>query len=112
MAETLPGPAMGFLSDLLGIPKNAVFDYINGRDTNVAGDTLNFLKRNMPGSSVFYLRLLWERVIMETIQRQLDPDFDSRNSRIINNYMRDTQQDFWWSPGESKPSELPKRLFN
>ena len=112
MAETLPGPAMGFLSDLLGIPKNAIFDYINGRETNVAGDTLNFLKRNMPGSSVFYLRLLWERVIMETIQRQLDPDFDSRNSRIINNYMRDTQQDFWWSPGESKPSELPKRLFN
>ena len=112
MAETLPGPAMGFLSDLLGIPKNAIFDYINGRETNVTGDALNFLKRNMPGSSVFYLRLLWERVIMETIQRQLDPDFDSRNSRIINNYMRDTQQDFWWSPGESKPSELPKRLFN
>lgn len=112
MAETLPGPAMGFLSDLLGIPKNAIFDHLNGRDTNVVGDSLNFLKRNMPGSSVFYLRLLWERVIMETIQRQLDPDFDSRNSRIINNYMRDTQQDFWWSPGESKPSELPKRIFN
>ena len=112
MAETLPGPAMGFLSDLLGIPKNAIFDHLNGRDTNVVGDSLNFLKRNMPGSSIFYLRLLWERVIMETIQRQLDPDFDSRNSRIINNYMRDTQQDFWWSPGERKPTELPKRIFN
>jgi len=112
MAETLPGPAMGFLSDLLGIPKNAIFDYLNGKDTNVVGDTLNFLKRNMPGSSIFYLRLLWERVIMENIQRQLDPDFDSRNSRIINNYMRDTQQDYWWSPGETKPTELPKRIFN
>ena len=112
MAETLPGPAMGFLSDLLGIPKNAIFDHINGRETNVVGDALNFIKRNMPGSSVFYLRLLWERVIMENIQRQLDPDFDSRNSRIINNYMRDTQQDFWWSPGETKPTELPKRIFN
>ena len=49
---------------------------------------------------------------METIQRQLDPDFDSRNSRIINNYMRDTQQDFWWSPGETKPSSFPKGFYN
>jgi len=112
MAESLPGPAIGFISDVLSIPKDAVFDYINGRDTNVMGDALQLIKKNAPGSSIWYLRLFWERVIMETIQRQLDKDFDSRNSRIINNYARQTQQDYWWSPGESKPTSFPKGLYN
>lgn len=112
MAETLPGPAIGFIADLLSIPKNAVFDLINGRDTNVTGDALQLIKRNTPGASIWYLRLIWERVIMETIQRQLDKNFDSRNSRIINNYARETQQDFWWSPGDTKPSSFPKGFYN
>jgi hypothetical protein len=112
MAETLPGPAIGFIADLLSIPKDAVFDLVNGRDTNITGDALQLIKRNTPGASIWYLRLIWERVIMETIQRQLDKDFDSRNSRIINNYAKETQQDFWWSPGETKPSSFPKGFYN
>ena len=112
MAETLPGPAIGFIADLLSIPKDAVFDLINGRDTNITGDALQLIKRNTPGASIWYLRLIWERVIMETIQRQLDKNFDSRNSRIINNYARETQQDFWWSPGDIKPSSFPKGFYN
>jgi hypothetical protein len=112
MAETLPGPAIGFIADLLSIPKDAVFDLVNGRDTNITGDALQLIKRNTPGASIWYLRLIWERIIMETIQRQLDKDFDSRNSRIINNYAKETQQDFWWSPGETKPSSFPKGFYN
>lgn len=112
MAETLPGPAIGFIADLLSIPKDAVFDLINGRDTNITGDALQLIKKNTPGASIWYLRLIWERIIMETAQRHLDKDFDSRNSRIINNYARDTQQDFWWSPGETKPSGFPKGFYN
>ena len=112
MAETLPGPAIGFIADLLSIPKDAVFDLLNGRDTNITGDALQLIKRNTPGASIWYLRLIWERVIMETIQRQLDKNFDSRNSRIINNYAKETQQDFWWSPGETKPSSFPKGFYN
>ena len=112
LADTIPGPAVGFMSDLFSIPKNAVFDYINGRETNVVGDALNFVKRNTPGSSVWYLRLIWERVIMETIQKGLDGDFYSRANRLISKYARDTQQDYWWSPGESVPSGLPEIPFS
>ena len=112
LADTIPGPAVGFISDFVSIPKNAIFDYINGRETNVVGDALNFIKRNTPGSSVWYLRLIWERVIMETIQKGLDNDFYSRANRLISKYARDTQQDYWWSPGESVPSGLPEVPFS
>lgn len=107
LAETLAGPQMQFISDLIGIPKNALYKAIRGEDTNITGDTLKFIKRNTPGASLWYLRLIWERVIMDTVARMVDDDFDSKNSRMINNYLKNTQQEYWWEPGEILPTKSP-----
>jgi hypothetical protein len=112
ISETIPGPLVQFIADLYGLSVGNVFDLIRGEEANFTGDSLKFIKRNTPGASIWYLRLLWERVIMDTVGRMVDSDFDSKNSRQINNYLRNTQQEFWWQPGEIMPSEAPYVPFS
>jgi hypothetical protein len=112
ISETIPGPLIQFIADLYGLSVGNVLDLIRGEEANFTGDSLKFIKRNTPGASIWYLRLLWERVIMDTVGRMVDVDFDSKNSRQINNYLRNTQQEFWWQPGEIMPSEAPYVPFS
>ena len=44
---------------------------------------------------------------MDTVARMVDDDFDSKNSRMINNYLKNTQQEYWWEPGEILPTKSP-----
>ena len=112
LSEAIPGPLVQFVADLNGLTLGNVLALARGEDANFTGDTLKFLRRNTPGASIWYLRLIWERAIMDTVSRMVDEDFDSKNSRQINNYLRNTQQEFWWQPGEIAPSETPYLPFS
>jgi hypothetical protein len=101
-----------FIADLYGLSVGNVLDLVRGEETNFAGDSVKFVKRNTPGASIWYLRLIWERMIMDTVGRMVDEDFDAKNSRQINNYLRNTQQEYWWQPGETSPSETPNIPFS
>ena len=112
ISETIPGPLVQFIADLYGLSVGNVLDLVRGREANFAGDAVKFVKRNTPGASIWYLRLIWERMIMDTVARMVDDDFDAKNSRQINNYLRNTQQEYWWQPGETSPSETPNIPFS
>jgi len=112
ISETIPGPMFQFMSDLYGLTGGNILDLARGEETNFAGDAVKFLKSNTPGASIWYLRLIWERAIMDTVARMVDPDFDSKNSRQINQYLRNTQQEYWWQPGEIAPMQAPSVPFS
>ena len=65
---------------------------------------IRMLKQYTPGSSIWYLRLAFERLIADSVANLVDPDVQRRRNRLINSYLRDTQQEYWWKPGDISPN--------
>jgi hypothetical protein len=53
---------------------------------------------------LWYARVALERILFDSIERLINPDFDSDNRRNINKLKSRTGQDYWWSPGDIKPN--------
>jgi len=70
MAETIGGPGISLASDVMELTVGNVQD---GFD-NGGRDVVDFLRRNTPGGSLFYLRLAYEREVLDQVQRIVDGD--------------------------------------
>lgn len=111
VASTLAGPSASTLNDILnltyGSAKKAVLFTDNKERTNFGREATNFVKRYTPGASLWYVRAAWERVLMDNLQRMLDPEADASFRRKLQNARRDYKQEYWWKPGGGA---IPQRL--
>lgn len=83
------------------------FRAAQGEDVNLGGDLANFVKRNTPGGSIWYLRLALERYIFDNLQQMLDPKYHQKRKRLIKRKRKEQGTEFWWSPGDKLPKEYP-----
>jgi len=107
VTDALLGLPVAFAKDTYGLI-DTMFRYMpGGKDPNLGGDLTNYIKKYTPGSSLWYLRAAWERIIVDTMQKLIDPNVHKRNSNIIKRYQKTENRDFWWEPGETLPSNAP-----
>lgn len=101
---TLAGPVTGMYSDGLKI-LNANFNRaIDKKDeTKFALDAYNFVNRYIPGTTLWYARLPIERVMLDSIEEALDPNFDRRVKRKERQMLKDEGRGYWWRPGDVLP---------
>lgn len=109
-ATTLAGPQLAFVDAVVG-------DFIIGNLQKAArgefdineffGDAAYLAGRYMPGSSLWYLRLAWNRAIVDQLALALDPDASARFRRLERAAERETGQGYWWRLGQSTPSRAP-----
>lgn len=78
-----------------------------GKDANIGGDLVNFLKSYTPGSSIWYTRLAFERLVADQLQLMADPKASRRFRRMIRKRRRDLKQSYWWQPGDAAPDRAP-----
>jgi len=102
LAETVAGPGIGFFSDLRNLTVGNVQQALSGEDTKVLPETVEFLGRYLPGTSLWYARAGIERVILDNVRRMSDPDAEARFRRMRRTRKREYGQDYWWGPGESR----------
>ena len=69
---------------------------------------MQFLGRNTPGSSLWYLRLGYERILLDQLQGLLDPEAKAAWRRRVQMQKRDYGNDFYWQPGELAPQRAPR----
>jgi hypothetical protein len=102
---TLAGPMVSnVLNPLVGMTVGNLGQYARDEKTNIGRESVNILRRNTPGALVpWYLRLAYERQILDALQEQVDPEAyrDFANKR--NYWRRTTKQNFYWPPGASSP---------
>lgn len=107
LESTLAGP--------LGQEAGNIFDFtfgnaqeaMQGEDMNFGRESVDLLRRNTPGGSVWYLRLAYERLLLDQLQAEVDPDAGARWRRFERRYRRDYDQEYWWAPGETAPERPP-----
>jgi hypothetical protein len=70
-------------------------------------EIVDFLERNTPGGSIWYLRLAYERMLLDELREEIDPDAAARFRRMQRRYRREYGQGYWWAPGDVTPARLP-----
>lgn len=73
---------------------------------NVGRDFIKVLKQETPGGSLWYGRLALERVLIDQLQEQIDPDYRA-SFRRMRQRADERGQEFWWEPGELSPDRAP-----
>lgn len=105
---TALGPSVGLGDDLLKLTLDNVKQAVAGDDTNFADELVQFTSRNLPGSSIWYSRLVLEREIFDQLRLLADPK-RARESwrRTLSRRRKEFGQDYFWRPGETAPDRGP-----
>lgn len=106
-ATTLGGPLIGRANDLWNLTGGNLIQLASGEKTNFASEALRFAKGNIPGSSIWYARLAWERILIDQLQYVVDPEANKAFKRRQKFYAKEFGQAFWWDPGQLTPSRAP-----
>ena len=104
LQKTIAGPVVGFLHDAIQLTIGNVMQLATGEKTNAGKELAAFVQRYTPGSTLWYTRLVFERMIIDTLERLINPDFDADNRRKERALKSRTGQEYWWSPGEITPN--------
>jgi hypothetical protein len=107
LAETIAGPVVGLAGDIKNLTIGNVIEAVNGDDTNVASEFINFAARYTPGSSLWYVRLAMERMVIDQAKMWVDPKARQKMRRLETNYKKNYGQKYWWRPGKTSPSRAP-----
>ena len=102
--KTLAGPVASFWGDAIKLTFGNVKQLMSGEKTNAGKELAAFIQRYTPGSNLWYTRLVVERIIMDTLEKLLNPNFTSDTRQNINKLRSRTGQEYWWSPGEITPN--------
>jgi hypothetical protein len=107
-AAHLAGPLAGSVETVLGdfIVKNIQLAG-KGKETHFLGDALYAGARFVPGSSLWFGRLAFQREVLDQLALMADPRTRERFSRMEQKAREDWGQSFWWQPGRTQPTRPP-----
>lgn len=101
------GPTAGLVDDLARLTGANIQATAEGRDANFGRDLARFVRRNAPGTSLWYARLALDRLMFDRLQELVDPDAHRDFRRIEDRAYREMGQEFWWRPGDGGPERAP-----
>lgn len=108
IAQTIAGPTAATVTDVARLTYGSARKSFLGEKTNFGREVTNFTRRYTPGASIWYLRSAWDRVLMDNLQRQLDPEAHAAFRRKIMDTRREYKQEFYWAPGQTAPARGPR----
>lgn len=107
MADTLAGPVWQFMQDATNLTFGNMAQALNGEDTKFTAEALRFVNNWAPGTRLWYLRLIKERMLINTLEEQVDPRAHQRWRAAVRRAQRERSQEYFWAPGEAIPRRMP-----
>jgi hypothetical protein len=104
---TLAGPTVQHLWDIWTLTGGNMIELAQGKDTKAGRELVNVLRANTPGGSLWYLRLAYERVLLDQLQYLVDPKANRAFKQKQQWWKRETGQEFFWAPGAPTPERAP-----
>ena len=105
--ETIAGPAAGFAADVVKLTVGNVQQALRGEKLHLGPELVAFAGRYAPGSSLWYARAAFERIVLDQLSLLSDPDARSRLQRLEQKARKEYGQEFWWKPGQALPDRAP-----
>lgn len=109
-AQTLAGPLLGQtipnILEVLGVPALTLFGSDEGAAGNPGRAVSRLIRTELPGSNLWYLKLAWQRLVMDEVQGLLDPEADEYYERQAKRAEKEGTA-FWMPPGDGLPDRAP-----
>jgi hypothetical protein len=102
-STTLAGPLVQRANDFWNLTAGNVIQLASGEKTNFGRELVKFARGNIPGGNIWYLRLAWERTVLDQVQFLVDPEANNAFKRQQQFWKREFGQQYWWKPGEMTP---------
>jgi hypothetical protein len=103
LASTLGGPVVQTWGDALrAVQGNMVRAIDSEQETKFINDSWNVVKKFIPAATLWYVRLPMERIMINSVDELLDPDF-KKKVRRKESALRKQGQEYWWSPEDRLP---------
>jgi len=115
LSETIAGPVVGLIDDFRKLTFGNMYQAATGKTTNFNSELIGFTARYTPGSSIWYARLAFERLVVDQAKLFVDPKAKTKMRRTESKYRKQMGQKYWWSPGKTSPKrgpDLSKMLSN
>ncbi|MGE4338254.1 MAG: hypothetical protein AB7E55_20080, partial [Pigmentiphaga sp.] len=106
-ATTFAGPVVQRANDFWNLTAGNAVQLASGEKTHFGRELVKFARGNIPGSNIWYLRLGWERLVLDQAQYLLDPEANKAFKRQQQFWRRDFGQEYFWAPGTSAPQRAP-----
>ena len=108
LPQTLAGPVIGSVDDVVrNLFIGNLAQLAAGEETKFGRELINFARGNIPGSNIFYIRLAWERMVLDQLQYLVDPEANKAFKRKQQFFDREFGQQYFWKPGEALPQRGP-----
>lgn len=106
-SDVLKGPAWQTADTLNSLTLDAAWDAADpNTDVNYGARVTRALKSELPGSSLWYTRLAFDRLLIDHLQEMIDPNYQQSRSRM-EKAAKDQGTQFFWKPGELAPDRAP-----
>lgn len=107
---TFAGPVIQRANDLWNLTAGNIAQLASGEKTHFGRELIKFMKGNTPGSTIWYTRLAWERLLFDQLQFLADPEANKAFKQRQRFFQKEFGQEFWWNPGEISPTRPPDLL--
>jgi len=106
-ALTAFGPAAGFVADTWELTAGNIDQAVKGEDPRAGRDAVRYAGRYNPLASLWWSRAAMDRMVIDQIQRLIDPEADEQFQRQSRRLAREYGQGEWWPEGQALPSRAP-----
>lgn len=108
LTETLGlGPLATIPAAVGDLLSGARREAIEGEKVNWGSRLARFVSQMTPGSNLWYTRLLFDRFLVDSIKKELDPSYAQSFRRERDRQEKLYGQKFYWEPGELSPARAP-----
>ncbi len=104
LVSTVAGPVVGLAEDAIRPFKSLAMD----KHPKAGAHATKLATSLVPGSSLWYTSLAYQRLFADRVQAWADPDAHRAFSKKIHDEMRDYKRGFWWEPGSRAPRSGPR----
>lgn len=102
-STTLGGPLIDRANDFWNLTAGNAIQLASGEKTHFGRELVKFARGNIPGGNIWYLKLAFERTVLDQLQFLADPEANKAFKRQQQYWQRNYGQDFFWAPGRMAP---------
>ncbi len=106
IGQAIGGPVADTATDFVNLTAGNMVQLFTGGETKAAEEARRFVAKTTPGRSLWFLRLAYDRMLMDNLRRLTDPKAE-KAFRRRGRYVRELGTDTWWSPGQNLPERAP-----
>lgn len=102
-STTLAGPLVQRANDFWNLTAGNAIQLASGEKTHFGRELVKFARGNIPGGNIWYLKLAFERTVIDQAQYLADPEANKAFKRQQKFWKREFGQDYFWAPGQASP---------